>query len=138
MRFRTCLLSETIVNSLPKRRYEEVIEVEERIQLVLDGVSLKGVPTVEGVSGESVEIVRPLDEDSLSKELKVRDTMNVNLKTVSCSLDFVAESRRCRCFWPRGYEVLQLYFCIRTSIRGMKRFFLFFPPLCFTCSLCQD
>lgn len=55
-------------------RYEEVVEVDERIQLALSGVDVskkEGTVAVKGVSGETVEIVKPLDEERLKPALQV-------------------------------------------------------------------
>jgi 5-oxoprolinase (ATP-hydrolysing) len=47
-------------------RYEEVIEVDERVQLALSSsgnCEVEGLLAVKGVSGEMVEVVKPLDEE---------------------------------------------------------------------------
>jgi 5-oxoprolinase (ATP-hydrolysing) len=46
----------------PSNLYEEVIEVDERIELVLDKVEGE---TMKGVSGELVRVLKPLDEKTL-------------------------------------------------------------------------
>lgn len=54
--------------SKPSNLYEEVVEVDERVELVLDkdGVDLGSSPSlVQGVSGELVKVVKPLDEEAL-------------------------------------------------------------------------
>ncbi|CAM6093520.1 unnamed protein product [Calypogeia fissa] len=59
--------------SIPSTLYEEVIEVDERVQLALSGVdssTKEGTQAVKGVSGETVEIVKPLKEESLKPLLQ--------------------------------------------------------------------
>ncbi|KAM3325412.1 5-oxoprolinase 1 [Capsicum chacoense] len=54
--------------SKPSNLYEEVVEVDERVELVLDkeGVDLASSPSlVQGISGEIVKVVKPLDEEAL-------------------------------------------------------------------------
>ncbi|XP_015088183.1 5-oxoprolinase [Solanum pennellii] len=54
--------------SKPSNLYEEVVEVDERVELVLDkeGVDLNSSPSlVQGISGELVRVVKPLDEEAL-------------------------------------------------------------------------
>lgn len=54
--------------SKPSNLYEEVVEVDERVELVLDkeGVDLDSSPSlVQGISGELVKVVKPLDEEAL-------------------------------------------------------------------------
>ncbi|OIT01212.1 PREDICTED: 5-oxoprolinase [Nicotiana attenuata] len=55
--------------SKPSNLYEEVVEVDERVELVLDkegGVDLdSSASLVQGVSGELVKVVKPLDEEAL-------------------------------------------------------------------------
>ncbi|KAK6779310.1 hypothetical protein RDI58_021494 [Solanum bulbocastanum] len=54
--------------SKPSNLYEEVVEVDERVELVLDkdGVDLNSSPSlVQGISGELVKVVKPLDEEAL-------------------------------------------------------------------------
>lgn len=54
--------------SKPSNLYEEVVEVDERVELVLDkeGVDLNPSPSlVQGISGELVKVVKPLDEEAL-------------------------------------------------------------------------
>jgi 5-oxoprolinase (ATP-hydrolysing) len=49
-------------------RYEEVIEVDERVQLALSSsgnCEVEGLHAVKGVSGEMVEVIKPLDEENL-------------------------------------------------------------------------
>lgn len=69
--------------SKPSNLYEEVVEVEERVELVQDkeeeesqGASL---PIVKGISGELVKIVKPLNEEALKPVLK-----NLLEKGISC------------------------------------------------------
>ncbi|KAK9291863.1 hypothetical protein L1049_019813 [Liquidambar formosana] len=57
----------------PSNLYEEIIEVDERIELVLD--KEEGNPdssslVVKGVSGELVKVLKPLDEEALKPLLK--------------------------------------------------------------------
>lgn len=55
----------------PSRLYEAVVEADERVVPALQGVSPReGTTVVEGVSGEMVEIVKPLDEVSLKPALQ--------------------------------------------------------------------
>ncbi|XP_055812400.1 5-oxoprolinase 1-like [Solanum dulcamara] len=54
--------------SKPSNLYEEVVEVDERVELVLDkeGVDLDSSPSlVQGISGELVKVIKPLDEEAL-------------------------------------------------------------------------
>lgn len=54
--------------SKPPNLYEEVVEVDERVELVLDkeGVDLNSSPSlVQGISGELIKVVKPLDEEAL-------------------------------------------------------------------------
>lgn len=54
--------------SKPSNLYEEVVEVDERVELVLDkeGVDLDSSPSlVQGISGELIKVVKPLDEEAL-------------------------------------------------------------------------
>ncbi|KAH0737036.1 hypothetical protein KY290_035741 [Solanum tuberosum] len=54
--------------SKPSNLYEEVVEVDERVELVLvkEGVDLNSSPSlVQGISGELVKVVKPLDEEAL-------------------------------------------------------------------------
>ncbi|CAH1451622.1 unnamed protein product [Lactuca virosa] len=51
--------------SKPSNLYEEVIEVDERIQLVLEDEKESGSNVVTGISGEQVRIVKPVDEATL-------------------------------------------------------------------------
>jgi hypothetical protein len=55
-------------------RYEEVIEVDERVQLALSSsgnCEVEGLLAVKGVSGEMVEVVKPLDEECVRPLLQV-------------------------------------------------------------------
>lgn len=55
----------------PSSLYEAVIEADERVVPALKGASQReGAHVVEGVSGEMVEIVQPLDQDSLQPALQ--------------------------------------------------------------------
>ncbi|KAG0557889.1 hypothetical protein KC19_11G164600 [Ceratodon purpureus] len=55
----------------PSNLYEEVIEADERVVPALKGVPQReGANVVEGISGEMVEIVKPLDQDSLKPALQ--------------------------------------------------------------------
>ncbi|KAK9726546.1 hypothetical protein RND81_05G222500 [Saponaria officinalis] len=57
--------------SKPSNLYEAVIEVEERVELVLDtDENTSQPPSIKGVSGELVRVVKPLKEDSLRPLLK--------------------------------------------------------------------
>lgn len=59
--------------SKPSNLYEEVIEVDERIELVLDAKELNTDSTasvVKGISGELVRVVKQLDEEALKPLLK--------------------------------------------------------------------
>lgn len=59
--------------SKPSNLYEEVIEVDERIELVLDKDKVgsdSSASLVQGISGELVRVVKPLDEASLTPLLK--------------------------------------------------------------------
>ncbi|GAA0160454.1 hydrolase [Lithospermum erythrorhizon] len=58
--------------SKPSTLYEEVVEVNERIELVSveEAASDASASIVKGVSGELVKIVKPLDEEALSSLLK--------------------------------------------------------------------
>lgn len=54
--------------SKPSNLYEEVVEVDERVELVLDKerIELDSSPSlVQGISGELVKVVKPLNEDAL-------------------------------------------------------------------------
>lgn len=55
--------------SKPSNLYEEVIEVEERVELVLDGEGKDSSDSnnnvVKGISGELVKVVKPLNEEAL-------------------------------------------------------------------------
>ncbi|XP_039132018.1 LOW QUALITY PROTEIN: 5-oxoprolinase [Dioscorea cayenensis subsp. rotundata] len=53
----------------PSNLYEEVIEVDERIELVLDKET-ESSSLVEGISGEFIRMARPLDKEALKPLLK--------------------------------------------------------------------
>ncbi|KAM0941322.1 putative 5-oxoprolinase (ATP-hydrolyzing) [Dioscorea sansibarensis] len=53
----------------PSNLYEEVIEVDERIELVLDKET-ESSSLVEGISGEFIRVARPLDKEALKPLLK--------------------------------------------------------------------
>ncbi|KAL2507283.1 5-oxoprolinase [Forsythia ovata] len=60
--------------SKPSNLYEEVVEVDERVELVLDGEKVKSdssASIVQGVSGELVRVVKPIEEEAL-KSLLIR------------------------------------------------------------------
>lgn len=68
--------------SKPSNLYEEVVEVDERVELVQESEEEnKGdaLPVVKGVSGELIKIVKPLDEEVLRPVLK-----NLLEKGISC------------------------------------------------------
>ncbi|XP_043702071.1 5-oxoprolinase-like [Telopea speciosissima] len=54
----------------PSNLYEEVIEVDERIQLVLDNEEHDPDSSIKGISGELIRVVKPLDEEALRPTLK--------------------------------------------------------------------
>ncbi|KAG9444966.1 hypothetical protein H6P81_016306 [Aristolochia fimbriata] len=58
----------------PSNLYEDVIEADERVELVLDGEEESGLNSsatfVKGVSGELVRVIKPLDEDALKTLLR--------------------------------------------------------------------
>ncbi|XP_072958902.1 5-oxoprolinase 1 [Typha angustifolia] len=54
--------------SKPSNLYEEVIEVDERVELVLD--KEKDSSSVEGISGELIRVAKPLDEEELKPLLQ--------------------------------------------------------------------
>lgn len=59
--------------SKPSNLYEEIVEVEERVQLVQDKKEIENHGTsslVKGISGEFVSIVKPLNEEALKPLLK--------------------------------------------------------------------
>ncbi|KAK0591883.1 hypothetical protein LWI29_009714 [Acer saccharum] len=59
--------------SKPSNLYEEVIEVDERVELVLEKEKENQDPSaslIEGVSGELVKVVKPIDEKTLKPLLK--------------------------------------------------------------------
>lgn len=69
--------------SKPSNLYEEVVEVEERVELVQakeeeESLSASS-PIVKGISGELVKIVKPLNEEALKPVLK-----NLLEKGISC------------------------------------------------------
>lgn len=53
----------------PSPLYTEVIEAEERVQLALDG-QVQSERVVKGVSGEMIEVVKPLDDEALKPLLE--------------------------------------------------------------------
>lgn len=68
--------------SKPSNLYEEVVEVDERVELVPENEEENqggSLPVVKGVSGELVKIVKPLDEEVLKPVLK-----NLLEKGISC------------------------------------------------------
>lgn len=69
--------------SKPSNLYEEVVEVEERVELVQDKEEEESqsasLPIVKGISGELVKIVKPLNEEALKPVLK-----NLLEKGISC------------------------------------------------------
>ncbi|CAK8577994.1 unnamed protein product [Lathyrus sativus] len=59
--------------SKPSNLYEEVVEVDERVELVQESEEENKsayLPVVKGVSGELIKIVKPLDEEVLKPVLK--------------------------------------------------------------------
>ncbi|KAL9228319.1 hypothetical protein vseg_003912 [Gypsophila vaccaria] len=57
--------------SKPSNLYEAVVEVEERVELVLDtDEGTSQLPSIKGVSGELVRVVKPFKEESLRPLLK--------------------------------------------------------------------
>ncbi|KAL6125608.1 hypothetical protein ACLB2K_073664 [Fragaria x ananassa] len=56
--------------SKPSNLYEEVIEVDERVELVHDTKDSRSASLVKGVSGEMVKVVKPLDVEMLKPLLK--------------------------------------------------------------------
>lgn len=59
--------------SKPSNLYEEVIEIDERIELVLDnelGNPDSSASLVKGISGDLLRVVKPLDEETLRPSLK--------------------------------------------------------------------
>ena len=56
--------------SKPSNLYEEVIEVDERVELVRDGDSDRDESSVEGISGELVRVAKPVDVEALKPLLK--------------------------------------------------------------------
>lgn len=54
----------------PSPLYEEVVEADERVRLA-DSSNSKGLPRVKGISGETIEIVQPLDEEKLRHSLQL-------------------------------------------------------------------
>lgn len=59
--------------SKPSNLYEEVVEIDERVELVLDEENVKSdssASIVQGISGELVRVVKPLNEEALKPLLK--------------------------------------------------------------------
>ncbi|KAL7124304.1 hypothetical protein ABFS83_14G039700 [Erythranthe nasuta] len=59
--------------SKPSNLYEEVVEIDERVELVLDEEIAKSdssAKIVQGISGEFVRVAKPLDEEALKPLLK--------------------------------------------------------------------
>lgn len=56
--------------STPSNLYEEVIEVDERVELVLENEKENQESLVKGVSGELVRVVKPVNEKTLEPLLK--------------------------------------------------------------------
>lgn len=58
--------------SKPSNLYEEVVEVDERIELVQDGEEdmESSVPLIRGISGELVKVAKPINEEALKPLLK--------------------------------------------------------------------
>ncbi|KAG6531015.1 5-oxoprolinase-like [Zingiber officinale] len=54
--------------SKPSNLYEEVVEVDERIELVIDEKNVTS--SIEGISGELVKVTKPIDIDGLRYSLK--------------------------------------------------------------------
>ncbi|KAL5986167.1 5-oxoprolinase [Asimina triloba] len=56
----------------PSNLYEEVIEADERVELVIDNEAAKSddSSSVKGISGELVKVVKPLNEEALKPLLK--------------------------------------------------------------------
>ncbi|PNY10004.1 5-oxoprolinase-like protein [Trifolium pratense] len=69
--------------SKPSNLYEEVVEVEERVELVQEKEEEENQgassPIVKGISGELIKIVKPLNEEALKPVLK-----NLLEKGISC------------------------------------------------------
>ena len=64
--------------------YERVIEVDERVALVQDKSERFGGEVVKGVTGEEVEVVKPIDLDKLRKDLL--ECLANNIKAVAVML----------------------------------------------------
>lgn len=58
--------------SKPSNLYEEIVEIDERVELVLDeeDASDSSVSVVQGISGQLVRVVKPLNEEALKLLLK--------------------------------------------------------------------
>lgn len=58
--------------SKPSNLYEEIVEIDERVELVLDeeDASDSSVSVVQGISGQLVRVVKPLNEEALRPLLK--------------------------------------------------------------------
>lgn len=56
--------------SKPSNLYEEVVEVDERVELVRDGECEGDGSSVEGISGELVRVAKPVDVETLKPLLK--------------------------------------------------------------------
>lgn len=58
--------------SKPSNLYEEIVEIDERVELVLDeeDASDSSVSVVQGISGQLVRVVKPLNEEALKPLLK--------------------------------------------------------------------
>ncbi|KAJ4978030.1 hypothetical protein NE237_008810 [Protea cynaroides] len=54
----------------PSNFYEEVIEVDERIELVLDNEEHDPNSSIKGISGDLIRVVKPFDEETLRPSLK--------------------------------------------------------------------
>ncbi|KAI5344408.1 hypothetical protein L3X38_012285 [Prunus dulcis] len=56
--------------SKPSNLYEEVIEVDERVELANDNQDSSSASLVKGVSGEMVKVVKPIDVETLKPLLQ--------------------------------------------------------------------
>ncbi|KAF6140254.1 hypothetical protein GIB67_000302 [Kingdonia uniflora] len=54
----------------PSNLYEEVIEADERVQLVLENGEKSNGSSIKGISGEFIRVTKPLDEETLKPLLK--------------------------------------------------------------------
>ncbi|XP_019098545.1 PREDICTED: 5-oxoprolinase-like, partial [Camelina sativa] len=54
----------------PSNLYEEVVEVDERVELALEGDDDDSGSLIKGVSGELLRVVKPFDEEGLKPLLK--------------------------------------------------------------------